>query len=126
MKKKPTTRGYYLESGEKARLERKRKFQESVSYNNPITPEGRRRLEIFSYNLGAIRRLIRFGFHNFDDKGQILVQNDVTLVKEHISGKIFLEDIISYFEQKDKPYAYIYCAKAKALLDDYNIKFGHP
>jgi hypothetical protein len=117
--------GYYLEGGEKARLERQRKFRQSVNYNNPLTPEGRLRLQEFSYDLGAYRRLIRFGLLNFDDQGLILVQDADTLNQGKIPGIVFLQDIITYFEQKDESYAYLYCANLKELIGVYNDKFGH-
>lgn len=117
--------GYYLEGGEKARLERQRKFRQSVNYNSTITPLDRIRLQHFIFQLSSIRRLIRFGLNNFDDQGRIFTEDYDTGIQQHESGKIFIEEIINYFEQKDETYAYNYCAEAKALLVVYNLKFGN-
>ena len=115
------------EALEIARQERERKHRKSVFYNSTLTPEDERMLQVYVYNLSSMRQLIKFGLDNFDDQGQTLVfDDDISGAKEYLTcGKTFLEEIISYFEQEDESYAYIYCAKAKEILDEYNLKFGH-
>jgi len=105
---------------EKERLERRRKFEESVLYNSTVDME--KMLE-FSYNLGSIRRIIKFGIHNFDEQGLIFVEDIVTHRQEKMSGAIFLEELIQYFEDEDEVYAYKLCAKAKKVLDLHREKF---
>lgn len=104
-------------------LERRRKFRASKYYNTPVTEEGARRLGEFVNNLSAVRRLIRFGLHNFDDRGRVHVEDAQTALRGYEDGGEFLTDLIQYFEGKDEVYAYNYCAELKKLHGAYIRKF---
>lgn len=78
---------------------------------------------IYVNNLWSYRRLIRFGLYNFDSQGRVFIEHAEDQKQEMISGRDFLVELIQYFEKKDEPYAYLYCANLKELLDEYNQKF---
>ena len=108
----------------KTQAERRSEFRKSRLYNSTWTPLDQIKYGIFINNLYSYRRLVRFGLNNFDEQGRVLVKYNTSSEPKYESGKDFLEEVISYFEQKDKTYAYRYCAELKELLTAYHQEFG--
>lgn len=88
-----------------------------------ITPQEQMDLDRYFIKLTSFKRLIKFGIHNFDEQGQILAQENITTLPEKMSGSMFIEELITYFEQEDQPHTYRKCAKLKKLLDEHRKKF---
>lgn len=67
------------------------------------------------------RYLTKYGPNMFEDDSTLLAIFDG--VEKRKDGRVFILQTLIYFEIKDEPVFYRWCARLKKVLDDYDTRF---